>query len=255
MMNYTNTTTELFLSGIDTAVIPIGATEQFGPYLPMHLDTLIAELYATEYGKALNAYVLPVLPFNTSEEHAALKGTVTVSPQIISAFVEDIIVNLRRQGFKKFLIASGHGGSYWIGSFIKHMNYVYQDIVVIHPHHQPNAWDDAVKAAGFEGRNEIHGGLIGVCTAMFLCPQYVKDLSSAGSEIPIAFNKFADYVSWDKLTQDGNWGHFVSGQYSTEELAEKGRKLWMTLINKNCDGLKEHIDEAYSMKTGQHSKP
>ncbi len=152
----------LSLSGIDTAVIPIGATEQFGPYLPMHLDTLIAELYATEYGKALNAYVLPVLPFNTSEEHTALKGTVTVSPQIISAFVEEIIVNLRRQGFKKFLIVSGHGGSYWIGSFIKHINYVYQDIVVIHPHHQPNAWDDAVKAAGFERRNEIHGGLIGV---------------------------------------------------------------------------------------------
>lgn len=250
MLNYTNTTDEIFSSGIDTAVIPIGATEQFGPYLPMHLDTLVAELYANEYGKTLNAYVLPVLPFNTSEEHAAFRGTITVSPKVISDFVEEIIVSLRRQGFKKFLITSGHGGSYWVGPFIKHINYEYQDIVVIHPHHQSNAWDDAVKAAGFEGRNEIHGGLIGVCTAMFLCPQYVKELSSSGSEVPTELNKFADYVGWDKLTQDGNWGRFISGKYSAEELAEKGRTLWMTLINKNSVGLKEHIEEAYSIKAG-----
>nr|WP_254450424.1 creatininase family protein [Cohnella herbarum] len=51
MLNYTNTTKELSESGIDTAIISVGATEQFGPYLPMHLDTVIAELYAEEYGK------------------------------------------------------------------------------------------------------------------------------------------------------------------------------------------------------------
>jgi len=79
-MNYTNTTTELSDNQIDTAVISVGATEQFGPYLPMHLDTLIAEKYAEAYGGVLNAYVLPTLPFNTSEDHANYKGTVTVSP-------------------------------------------------------------------------------------------------------------------------------------------------------------------------------
>ena len=254
MLDYTSTTTELSLSGIDTSVIPIGATEQFGPYLPLHLDTLIAELYANEYGKALNAYVLPVLPFNTSEEHAAFKGTVSVSPKVICDFVEDIIVNLRRQGFCKFLIASGHGGSYWIAPFIKHINYKYQDIVVVHPQHQSNAWEEAVKAAGLEGRNEIHGGLIRGCTAVFLCPQHVKGLTSAGSVIPKQYNKLADYMGLDKLTEDGNWGHFVPGKYSPDELAEKGRKLWMTLINKSCDGLKEHVEEAYRMKTGNYQQ-
>lgn len=56
MLNYTNTTSQLSDSGIDTVVISVGATEQFGPYLPMHIDTLIAELYANEYGKALNLH-------------------------------------------------------------------------------------------------------------------------------------------------------------------------------------------------------
>jgi creatinine amidohydrolase len=53
MLNYTNTSTELANSTIDTVVIPIGATEQFGPHLPIHLDTLVAQRYGNEYGKVL----------------------------------------------------------------------------------------------------------------------------------------------------------------------------------------------------------
>jgi creatinine amidohydrolase len=79
MLSFKNTTTEISNSGIDTVILSVGATEQFGPYLPMHLDTLIAELFADTYGRELNAYVLPTIPFNTSEEHANFMGTVTVT--------------------------------------------------------------------------------------------------------------------------------------------------------------------------------
>lgn len=247
MLDYRNTTTELAESNIDTAVISVGATEQFGPYLPMHIDSLIAELYATEYGKAINAYVLPVLPFNTSEEHAGFKGTVTVSPNILTAFLEEIIVNLRRQGFKKFLLCSGHGGAYWFNAFIKQMNYKYPDIIVIFPGYQTDAWELAVKAAGLTGRNDMHGGLTGVCTAMWLCPELVK-LETMGSEIPEELKGFADFIGWDKLTKDGNWGHYTKGQYTPEELAKKGETLWMTLIHKQCEGLKEYLEEGYRRK-------
>ena len=247
MLNYTNTTRELAESNIDTAVISVGATEQFGPYLPMHIDTLIAELYATEYGKAIDAYVLPVLPFNTSEEHAGFKGTVTVSPTILTAMLEDIIQNLRRQGFKKFLLCSGHGGAYWYNTFIKHMNYKYPDIIVIFPGYKTDAWAKAVTAAGLEGRNEMHGGLTAVCTAMWLCPELVK-LETMGSVVPEVNNAFSDYIGWDKLTVDGNWGHYTKGDFTNEELANKGKTLWMTLINEQCDGLKEYLEEAYRRK-------
>jgi creatinine amidohydrolase len=83
---------------------------------------------------------------------------------------------------------------------------------------------------------------------MFLCPDHVK-LEAAGSSISDAFNKFADLMGWDKLTRDGNWGEFVPGTYSADELREKGRILWMTFIKKNCEGLKEYVEEAYRRKT------
>ena len=46
MLSYKNSTREVEESGTVTTVLSVGATEQFGPNLPMHLDTLIAEIYA-----------------------------------------------------------------------------------------------------------------------------------------------------------------------------------------------------------------
>lgn len=244
-----NTTKELSDSGTDTAVISVGATEQFGPFLPMHLDTLIADKYAETYGRALNAYVLPTLPFNTSEEHAHYKGTITVSPNVLTAMLEEIVVGLMRQGFRKFVLCTGHGGSYWDGAFIKQINYKYPEIIVIHPHQNRDAWEMAIRAAGFEGLDEMHGGLLSVCTAMWLCPDQVK-LESMGSLIPAENKKFADFMGWDKLTLDGCWGSFEPGMYTKEELAYKGETFWMTFMNRKAEGLKEFLDIAYRRKKG-----
>lgn len=248
MLSYKNTTKEVSESGTEIAILSVGATEQFGPYLPMHLDTLIADLYAEAYGEALNAYVLPTLPFNTSEEHANCKGTVTVSPNILTSMLEDIVVNLNRQGFNKFVLCCGHGGAYWEGAFIKHINYKYPDLIVITPHHNNHAWEEAIKKAGLEGLNEMHGGLLSVCTAMWLCPEFVK-LNSMGSDVPVENRIYADYIFWDKLTEDGCWGKFDKGSYTDDELAEKGKTFWTTLISKKCEGLKSVLEEAYHKKS------
>lgn len=213
----------------------------------MHLDNLIAEKYAEAYGKVLNAYVLPTIPFNTSEEHANYKGTVTISPNLISSMIEEMMVCLMRQGFTKFVICSGHGGAYWEGAFIKHMNYKYPDMIVIHPHHNHDAWHSAIQAAELEGLDEMHGGLLSVCTAMWLCPDKVK-LSSMGSHIPDEHKKFADFMGWDKLTSDGCWGSFQPGIYTAEQLACKGELFWTTFIQRKAEGLKAVLEDAYRRK-------
>ncbi|GIP33453.1 creatininase family protein [Paenibacillus sp. J2TS4] len=251
MLSYKNTTTEVENSGIDTVILSVGATEQFGPFLPMHLDTLIADLYAEAYGRELNAYVLPTIPFNTSEEHANFKGTVTVSPNVLTAMLEELIINLVRQGFKKFVVCNGHGGAYWEGAFIKHINYKYPQIILIAPNHNNyNAWEEATKKAGLEGLNEVHGGLLSVCTAMWLCPEHVKT-RSMGSNIPLENRFYADYMGWDKLTEDGCWGKFEEGSYSDDELREKGKIFWETFINKRTEGLKQILEETYRRKMAQ----
>ncbi|WP_393965126.1 creatininase family protein [Exiguobacterium sp. S22-S28] len=133
MLSYKNSTQVIQDSQTNIAILSVGATEQFGPYLPMHLDTLIAERYATVFGERLNAYVLPTLPFNTSEEHANQAGTVTVSPTVLSAMLEEIIVNLFRQGFNQFVLCNGHGGAYWESAFVKQINFKYPELVDLKP--------------------------------------------------------------------------------------------------------------------------
>ena len=246
MLSYKNSTREIIDSGTNTAIISVGATEQFGPYLPMHLDTLIAEKYAEAYGEVLHAYVLPTLPFSTSEEHAKCKGTVTVSPNVLTTMLEEIVVNLKRQGFKKFVLCNGNGGAYWEAAFVKHMNYKYEDIILITTHRH-FAWEEALTEAGLEGLNELHGGLLSVCTAMWLCPELVQ-LESMGSSVPVENQKFADYISWDKLTKDGCWGEFDKNLYTPEQLSEIGEKFWTSFIAKRGENLKSTLDQAYQLK-------
>jgi creatinine amidohydrolase len=109
------------------------------------------------------------------------------------------------------------------------------------------AWEEALTEAGLEGLNEVHGGLLSVCTAMWLCPDLVK-LESMGSDVPIENRKFADYIFWDKLTKDGCWGKFDNTVYTPEQLAEMGKKFWTSFISKRGEKLKSILEEAYQLK-------
>lgn len=254
MLTSHNTTMQLTQSGTDIALISFGSTEQFGPYLPMHIDTLLAEMYANHYGKALNAYVLPVIPFNTSEEHAHFRGTITLSPQLLSMMVEEIITVLMRQGFKQFVLTSGHGGANWINSCVKHLNYKYPNILLVHAHaNVEHAWRDASDATNFPDTNEIHGGLFGLCTALYLCPDLIDyaAIPSFGVAIVPELNQFMDYMGWERFTSDGSWGRYERNATVTKEvLAERGRVFWETFVTEQSEVLKQHLAEAYWHKFG-----
>jgi len=245
--SYKNSTKDLEDNKIDTAIISVGATEQCGPCLPFHLDTLCAEYFAINFGRLLNAYVLPTLPFNTSEEHSQFKGTVSVSPIILMKFLEEVVINLKNQGFIKQVLTVGHGGSYWVGAFIKHINYKYEDMILVNSHYNSNnAWQKALEMAGLDKRNEIHGGMISKCTALFFCPECVKE-GDYGSIITPEMNAFIDYGLWHRIARDGSWG-VLSKNDDVSNLREKGRILWENFVKLQSEYLKKHFKEACRSK-------
>ena len=254
MFTSRNTTRQLERSDIDTALIAFGSTEQFGPYLPMHIDCLLAEQYAQYYSEVLNAYVLPVIPFNTSEEHAHYRGTITLSPQLLNMMTEEIISVLMRQNFKKFVLVSGHGGANWLSPCVKHLNYKYPTILLVHAHaNTEESWRSASEVAGFANNNDIYGGLLGLCTALYLCPELIdyEAIQSFGKAIPAEQNQFMDYMGWECLTLDGSWGHFErDATISKEALAKRDKLFWETLIQRQSEVLKEHLVRAYHLKFG-----
>lgn len=247
MYSFCNTTKQLTDAGIDTAIISVGSTEQCGPCLPLHIDTLVAEYFARSFGERLNAYVLPTLPFNTAEEHASFVGTVTLRPATVMLVLEEIVAGLRAQGIRKQVLTCGHGGSYWLAAFIKHINRQFADIVVVNAHQGgATVWEEARAHAGLAGRGEVHGGAESRSLALYLAPDCVLP-GTFGSAIPEEDQAYMDYMTWDKLTPDGSWGAYAESDAEVAT-AEAGRALLEYFVTKQGAWLEEHLAGACERK-------
>jgi len=247
MLCYLNSTRDLSESGIDTAIIPVGSTEQCGPCLPLHLDTLCAEYYASAFGQALNAYVLPSLPFTTAEEHSSFRGTITLRPRTIMTVLEEVVGVLREQGFRKQALVVVHGGARWVDAFVKDMNWKYKDIIVINALSEAGkVRREAIQKAGFTDKSEMHGGAISRALAMYLAPETVSP-GEFGRKVPLEMLPYKGYVTWDKITPDGSWGQYTEADAGVAT-AEAGRILLEYFVEHYTPLLVKHMEEACRIK-------
>jgi mycofactocin system creatininase family protein len=93
-------------------VLPLGATEQHGPHLPVGTDTAIAVGLARALARERPAEVVvaPAVAYGSSGEHAGFAGTLSIGQDAI----ELVIVELGRSAmlsFGRMLIISTHGGN------------------------------------------------------------------------------------------------------------------------------------------------
>jgi len=99
---------EQYLAGDDRIVFPVGSTEQHA-FLPLETDNIVAERLAVEAAEALGVPVLPVLAYGITPGFAAFPGSPTLRLETFVAALRDILDSLHAQGFRRFLIANGHG--------------------------------------------------------------------------------------------------------------------------------------------------
>ncbi|MFP5476026.1 MAG: creatininase family protein, partial [Gammaproteobacteria bacterium] len=95
-------------------VLPCGAIEQHGPHLPCSVDSVIASGVMGEALRRLpasvRAFALPPITYGKSEEHLHFPGTVTLTGTTLLSTVTEIGESVYRAGFRKLLLANGHGG-------------------------------------------------------------------------------------------------------------------------------------------------
>jgi mycofactocin precursor peptide peptidase len=91
-------------------VVPLGATEQHGPHLPIGTDTAVAEALADRLAAARpDALVAPALAYGSSGEHADFAGTLSIG----QAGLELVVTELVRSAdtFAGTVLVSAHGGN------------------------------------------------------------------------------------------------------------------------------------------------
>ena len=114
MLFYASTYPDLNEAANDKVVVlPLGAIEQHGPHLSVSTDTDIVTYVAQQIEKALPESVLlcPTLPFGSSHHHLSLGGTMSISPELYTQVVMDLVGSLVESGFKKIILLNGHGGN------------------------------------------------------------------------------------------------------------------------------------------------
>lgn len=100
--------------GAVVAVLPVAATEQHGPHLPLGVDSDIADaiLGATlpRLAPELPVLLLPVQRIGKSNEHARFPGTLTLSSETILRLWTEIGACVAAAGVRKLLLFNTHGG-------------------------------------------------------------------------------------------------------------------------------------------------
>ncbi len=161
-------------------VLPLGATEQHGPHLPVGTDALviehIARAAAAEAANRIPVLVAPTLPFGSSHHHLPFGGTMSLSTETFFRAVYDLGESLITGGFRRIFLLNGHGGNDDL------IRVVARDLALKHPVsiaaalYATVAWDALVKEQAYVGgRLPGHSGAFETSLILALRPELVRE--------------------------------------------------------------------------------
>jgi creatinine amidohydrolase len=215
------------------AVLPLAATEQHGPHLPVGTDVMIAEAHLARVRELLPDHIpatfLPVQPVGISTEHIDYPGTLTLPTEVALKTWMALGESVARAGIRKLVMVTSHGGN------SAAMTLVAQDLRARHGMlavttgwYRFGAPDGLFSAE--ELRHGIHGGAVETSIMLARYPQAVRseaigDFRSSG----IAMEKDYRWLSASRpapfawqiqdLHESGAVGN------ATQASAEKGQRM------------------------------
>ncbi len=218
MLTSENTFKEIEDSGVTTAVVPIGSTEQHGNNLPLATDFLLTEPVAQALAESLGAYLVPQIPIGQSEWWLAYPGSLSFSTDTMKAVVADIVNSLVKTGFETIVFVSVHGGNdvLWSG-YIEQLEKQHEAVKIVNAD-LDHAFAEATRAAGVSDVNHADE-----CEASMLV-SIRPDL--IGPE-PIDYPEPKGGYPKGPIRQICPWGSLGEPSKGTKA---KGDQIWETLL-------------------------
>ncbi len=217
---------------VDVALLPVGATEQHGPHLPLDTDAFDADYLAKRVAATCTVprpLVLPLIPYGVSYHHDDFSGTLSVGPRTLSQMVYEVGMAVARHGITKLVIINGHGGNAPALNFAAQM--INRDAHIFTCVDTGETSDTDIEALA-ETSNDVHSGEIETSTTLATRPGLVL-LDAAEKHVPTFSSEYLDFssrrsVDWyayvAKISPTGVLGD------PTKATAEKGEKMWELMV-------------------------
>lgn len=129
------------------ALLPVGATEAHGPHLPLATDVIISEAMVAEAAQGLSAsgecaLIAPSLAYTAASFAQAFAGTISLSPETVTATIVDIARGLERFGCRCLVLANSHFDPVHMGSLAQAAKQCNEDGIlhVIYPDMTRKPW-------------------------------------------------------------------------------------------------------------------
>jgi len=222
------------------AVLPVAATEQHGPHLPLSVDTdLVDGIVAAALPHLtadLPALFLPTQAVGFSPEHARFPGTLTLKAETVIRLWTDIGESVAASGVKKLVLFNAHGGQVSVMDLVARDLRARLDLLVYSvswfnlPLVDAHGQDVHALFSADEHRFGIHAGDIETSMMLALRPervrmQHARDFHSTAQDraaaFPILGNGRSARLGWQM--QDYNPAGAVGN--AAAATADKGRAV------------------------------
>ncbi|QJE73079.1 creatininase family protein [Aerophototrophica crusticola] len=97
------------------AILPVSATEQHGPHLPLNTDAVInagiLDRALSQLPDSVPALALPPWVYGFSPEHLSFPGTMTLPAEALLAGWRAVAEGVHRAGLRRLVLFNSHGGN------------------------------------------------------------------------------------------------------------------------------------------------
>jgi creatinine amidohydrolase len=173
-------------------ILPLAATEQHGPHLPVSTDLDIGMGLLSEAFRLVPAdvdvWALAPVAVGASQEHAHLPGTLSVSTEELIRAIREEGAALAREGVRRLVLSNSHGGNRHAMEAAGLSLRADHGMLVVKASYFRFARPEDVELPESEWRHGLHGGAVETAMMLHLKPELVRldgvaDFDSLGAEL------------------------------------------------------------------------